>query len=128
MSAFIAIRQTGFMLVALFLLVGIATAPGAQAAGALAYGKCGAYGYAFDHYRGSEAETAARAKCKGHCSTVTMNKACAALAIDLANPCGAFGYAVAAKISGALNAASRRCYEHGGKECVIRAWACDSRG
>lgn len=116
------------MFAALFLLPGLAFAPGAQAAGALAYGKCGAYGYAFDHSRSSEAETAARAKCKGTCSTVTMNKACAALAIDLANPCGAFGYAVAPKISGALNSASRRCYEHGGKECVIRAWACDSRG
>jgi hypothetical protein len=100
----------------------------AEAAGALAYGKCGAYGYSFDHAKSGEAQAAAKAKCQGACMVVTMNRACAAFSIDLKNPCGAYGYAVAAKISGALNAASRRCHENGGKECVIRAWACDARG
>jgi hypothetical protein len=32
------------------------------------------------------------------------------------------------KISSSLNAATRKCYEFGGKECVIRAWACDAKG
>jgi hypothetical protein len=31
-------------------------------------------------------------------------------------------------ISTTLNTATRRCYEFGGKECVIRAWACDAKG
>jgi hypothetical protein len=57
-----------------------------------------------------------------------MRRACAALAIDMKNPCGAFGYAVEPRISSALNAASKKCYGYGGKECVIRAWACDARG
>jgi hypothetical protein len=57
-----------------------------------------------------------------------MKHACAALAIDLKNPCGPHGYAVKPKISASLNAATRKCYEFGGKECVIRAWACDARG
>jgi len=35
---------------------------------------------------------------------------------------------VAARISASLNAAMRKCYEFGGKDCVIRAWACDGRG
>ena len=29
---------------------------------------------------------------------------------------------------GSLNAATKKCYEFGDKECVIRAWACDGRG
>lgn len=99
------------------------------AAGAMAIGKCGAYGYAFDYARVASAEQAARARCKGNCpTTVAMNRACAALAIDLRNPCGAHGYAVQSKISTALNMASEQCHRNGGKDCVIRAWACDAKG
>ena len=57
-----------------------------------------------------------------------MKRACAALSIDMANPCGAHGYAVEPQISNSLNTATRKCYQFGGKECVIRAWACDARG
>jgi hypothetical protein len=38
------------------------------------------------------------------------------------------GYAIKPRISTSLNAATRKCYEFGGKECVIRAWACDAKG
>lgn len=98
------------------------------AAGAMAIGKCGAYGYAFDYARVASAEQAAMAKCKGDCRTVAMNRACAALAVDMGDPCGAHGYAVQPKISTALNTASEQCHKNGGKDCVIRAWACDARG
>ena len=98
------------------------------AAGAFAVGKCGAYGQAFDHPAEDSARIAALKQCKGQCTAVTMKRACAALAIDLKNPCGPHGYAVKPKISASLNAATRKCYEFGGKECVIRAWACDARG
>jgi hypothetical protein len=98
------------------------------AAGAFAFGKCGVYGQAFDYPAEQQAIAAARKQCKGQCTTVTMKRACAALAIDLKNPCGAHGYAVKAKISSSLNEATKKCYEFGGKECVIRAWACDARG
>ena len=67
-------------------------------------------------------------QCKGACTAVTMKRACAAFAVDMRNPCGAHGYAVKPKISSSLNAATRKCYEFGGKECVIRAWACDAKG
>ena len=99
-----------------------------QAAGALAVGKCGAYGQAFDYAAEDLATAAARKQCKGDCSTVTMKRACAALSVDMANPCGAHGYAVKPQISSSLNEATRKCYEFGGKECVIRAWACDAKG
>jgi hypothetical protein len=98
------------------------------AAGAFAVGKCGAYGQAYDYPAEDVARIAALKQCKGQCTTLTMKRACAALAIDMTNPCGPHGYAVKPKISSSLNAATRKCYEYGGKECVIRAWACDARG
>jgi hypothetical protein len=100
----------------------------ALAAGALAIGKCGAYGQAFDFPAQSAATAAAKKQCKGDCTTVTMNRACAAFAVDMKNPCGAHAYAVAPKISSSLNAATKQCYAFGGEQCVIRAWACDARG
>jgi hypothetical protein len=98
------------------------------AAGAFAIGKCGAYGQAFDYAGVAGARAAALKQCKGECTAVTMKHACAALSIDMANPCGAHGYAVEQHISSSLNAATKKCYEFGGKECVIRAWACDAKG
>ena len=96
--------------------------------GAFAIGKCGAYGQAYDYPAESAARAAALKQCKGDCTAVTMKRACAALAVDMANPCGAHGYAVRPHISSSLNEATRECYKFGGKECVIRAWACDAKG
>jgi Domain of unknown function (DUF4189) len=99
------------------------------AAGAFAIGKCGAYGQAYDYAGEADALAAARKQCKGDCpTTVIMKRACAALSVDMTNPCGAHGYAVKPHISSSLNEATRKCYEFGGKECVIRAWACDAKG
>jgi Domain of unknown function (DUF4189) len=98
------------------------------AAGAFSIGKCGAFGQAYDYRAESEARAAAQKQCKGDCTTITMKRACAALAVDMANPCGAHGYAVRPHISSSLNEATRECYKFGGKECVIRAWACDAKG
>jgi hypothetical protein len=98
------------------------------AAGAFAIGKCGAYGHAYDYPGEKLAREAALKQCKGDCTAVTMKRACAALSVDLANPCGAHGYAVRSKISNSLNEATRECYKFGGKDCVIRAWACDAKG
>jgi hypothetical protein len=109
------------------VLIGSAITP-SYAAGAFAIGKCGAYGKAIDYAGVTEAKAAARKNCAGDCTTVTMKRACAALSVDMTNPCGAHGYAVESRISTSLNAAVRKCYEFGGKECVIRAWACDARG
>jgi len=99
-----------------------------RAAGAFAIGKCAAYGQAFDYASEEAARAAAQKQCSGSCTTIVMKHACAAMAVDLTNPCGPFGYAVRPLITGTLNAASRECYKNGGKECVIRAWACDERG
>ena len=63
------------------------------AAGAFAIGKCGAYGQAYDYRRrGRRGRAASSARASAR--AVTMKRACAAFAVDMANPCGAHGYAV----------------------------------
>ena len=127
-STAVAQRRALFVL-ALTLVIGASRlATQSWAAGAFAVGQCGAYGQAFDYAGEADARAAARKQCKGDCTTVTMKRACAALSVDMNNPCGAHGYAVKPRISSSLNAATRKCYEFGGKECVIRAWACDAKG
>ena len=63
-----------------------------NAAGALAMGRCGAFGYAFDDVSPEAAAQRARAQCKGHeCRVVTsFRRACAALAVDAGNACGPY--------------------------------------
>jgi hypothetical protein len=117
-----------FVLVLTLALAGSRFITETSAAGAFAIGKCGAYGRAYDYAGEKTARAEALKHCKGQCTMVTMKRACAALAVDMANPCGAHGYAVKPKISSSLNEATRKCYESGGKECVIRAWACDAKG
>jgi hypothetical protein len=121
-------RRAIFALAVGFMLAGPQFAGPAQAAGAFAIGKCGAYGQAIDYPAELSALAAARKQCKGQCTTVTMKRTCAAFAVDMSNPCGAHGYAVKPQIATSLNAATKKCYDFGGKECVIRAWACDAKG
>jgi Domain of unknown function (DUF4189) len=119
----IALAVLGFVL----LVLAIATA---QAAGALAVGSCGAYGYGFDYNNVRDASAAAMSKCTGgSCKVVgVVRKGCAAMALDAKNPCGSFGWAINSHLGKAENASMRRCVEFGGRDCVVRAWACDEKG
>ena len=102
----------------------------ADAAGALAVGACGAYGYGSDYTTETSARTAAMRKCSsGKCRIVgTLHRACAAMSVDAKNPCGSFGWAIDSHLGKAENISMRRCVEYGGHDCVIRAWACDEKG
>jgi hypothetical protein len=80
---------------------------GAQAAGAMAVGACSG------------------TQCK---VVMMLKRSCAALAIDGHKPCGPHGYASARGLGQAENVALQSCYKYGGKDCVIRAWACDVKG
>jgi hypothetical protein len=108
----------------------IAAMAAAHAAGALAVGTCGAYGYGFDYGRVADARVAALGKCAGgHCKIVgTVRRGCAAMAVDAKNPCGSFGWAINSHLGKAENLSMRRCVEFGGHDCVVRAWACDEKG
>jgi Domain of unknown function (DUF4189) len=99
-----------------------------HAAGALAIGQCGAYGFAYDYAQDAAASRAALGKCAGGCKVVPVRRACGAIAIDIKNACGSHGYAVATRLGEAQNSALRQCYQYGAKDCVIRAWACDAKG
>ena len=117
-----------FVFVLTLAIAGLRFATETWAAGALAIGQCGAYGQAYDFAGEADARAAALKQCDGKCKALTMKRACAAFSVDMANPCGPHGYAVKPHISSSLNEATRKCYEFGGKECVIRAWACDAKG
>ena len=127
-STAVARRRALFVLAFTLLICSSRLITESRAAGAFAIGKCGAYGQAYDYPAEASARAAALKQCNGDCKAVTMKRACAALSVDMANPCGAHGYAVKPHISGSLNEATRECYRYGGKECVIRAWACDGKG
>jgi Domain of unknown function (DUF4189) len=121
-------RNSALTIAAAYLL--IATIGAAEAAGAFAVGVCGAYGYGFDFRNVTEARAAAMKKCTGGtCKLIgDMRKGCAAIAVDAKNPCGSFGWAIESHLGRAENASMRRCSEFGGRECVVRAWACDEKG
>jgi hypothetical protein len=102
----------------------------ANAAGALAVGSCGAYGYGFDFHKVADARAAAMKKCTGStCKLVgDLHRGCAAMAVDAKNPCGSFGWAINSHLGRAENISLRRCYDFGGHACMVRAFACDEKG
>jgi hypothetical protein len=112
---------------ACLLIAGIGAA---AAAGAFAVGACGAYGYGFDFHKVDDARVAAMKKCSGSdCKVVgVMHRGCAAMSVDAKNPCGSFGWAINSHLGKAENASMQRCYQFGGHQCVVRAWACDEKG
>ncbi len=111
---------------AAMLLAGVMAS---QGAGALAVGKCAAYGYAYDYPSLEAAQAAAIEKCgDASCDrVVTTEKGCVALAVDGHQPCGPNGYANGPKLGSAQNTALKYCYKFGGKDCVIRAFMCDGK-
>jgi hypothetical protein len=117
-------------LAACFAALAILVSVQSHAAGALATGRCGAYGYSTDDASPEAAAMRARAQCKGADCKVVANfrKTCAAFAIDAKNACGPTGWAKAESLARAQNIASEQCQRFGGKTCVIRAWMCDARG
>jgi hypothetical protein len=108
----------------------IAAIGASHAAGAFAVGACGAYGYGYDYRKVADARVAAIKKCSGRgCKVVgEIRRGCAAMAVDAKQPCGSFGWAISSHLGKAENASLRRCYEFGGKDCVVRAFACDEKG
>jgi hypothetical protein len=122
------LRMAARAVAAAFFL--IAALGAVHAAGALAVGTCGAYGYGYDFHKVTDARAAAMRKCTGNgCKVVgTIRRGCAAMAVDVKHPCGSFGWAIDSHLGRAENLSLRRCYEFGGKDRVVRAFACDEKG
>jgi len=108
----------------------IAAIGAAHAAGAFAVGACGAYGYGYDYRKVTDARAAAIKKCSGNACKVVgdIRRGCAALAVDAKHPCGSYGWALNSHLGKAEIISLRRCYEFGGRDCVVRAFACDEKG
>ena len=108
----------------------IAAIGAAHAAGAFAVGACGAYGYGYDYRKVTDARAAAMKKCSGNACKVVgdIRRGCAALAVDAKHPCGSHGWALNSHLGKAENISLRRCHEFGGRDCVVRAFACDEKG
>jgi hypothetical protein len=87
-------RSAARAIAAAFLL--ITSLGAAHAAGALAVGVCGAYGYGYDFRNLADARVAAMRRCSGKdCKIVgTIQRGCAAVAVDAKRPCGSFGWAI----------------------------------
>jgi Domain of unknown function (DUF4189) len=102
----------------------------AHAAGSFAVGSCGAFGYGYDYRKLTDARAVAMKKCVGQACKIVgdIKRGCAALAIDAKHPCGSFGWAINPHLGKAENASLKRCYQFGGRDCVVRAWACDEKG
>ena len=113
----------------IMFVIGLAGIGSAAAAGALAVGACGAYGQAFGYRDINAAQNNALQQCKEpRCRVVaTLRRSCAALAVDVTNPCRAYGSGQAPTLGPAQNSALRQCYRGGGKDCVIRAFVCDGK-
>jgi hypothetical protein len=92
---------------ATLMLVAVNTA---RAAGALAIGKCGAFGESYDFLTTEAAGKNALAKCAGNACRVvaSVQRGCAALAINyINNPCGPHGWGKSAELGRAQK--TRRC-------------------
>ena len=85
-----------------------------------------------DEVHEEKSDTSARANALGSLvasckKVVATQKGCVALAIDGHKPCGPNGFANAPRLGTAQNTALKYCYQHGGKDCTIRAWICDGK-
>jgi hypothetical protein len=122
------IRRFMFLTAAAGLLV--AAGSTAQAAGALAIGKCDRNGWSYGYGSVMEAREQAIKHCASEgdtsCHVVySIEGECAAFAVS--GSCGARGWARAADRSGAEEAAVEACQSYGGTDCGVRRWICDGQ-
>ncbi len=102
-----------------------------EAAGAFAVGACGAYGYGYDYKQMAAARTRRGARVHGQRLQDRRRSSAAAVRRSRSMPsipCGSYGWAINAHLGQAENTSMRRCYQYGGHDCVVRAWACDEKG
>jgi hypothetical protein len=122
-------RVYGSVACAAVLTFAMSAAP-AMAAGALAVGKCGAYGYSFDADSPREARRTAMEHCQGDGCRVVLDfhRFCAAFAWDTGRNCGAQGWGSGPNPDAARRAAVDQCSQFGGTQCEVRKVTCDRKG
>jgi len=111
----------------------IAGACVAEAAGAIAKGKCGRYGYSYGYESDAGAEQRALDECSSNgddtCKiVVNLDGNCGALAVDSQDSCTAQGWGYAQTRDEAERIARSYCRQYGGQDCRVVRWVCDGRG
>lgn len=114
---------------ALTLLLSIASTQ-AMAVGALAIdsNQGSAYGFSYDFDNNYDARNRALSECGSGCTVVVdFDSGCAAYAADQAAGSSVYGWGKDSSESRAKNRALSECSAHGGTNCIIRVWGCNSR-
>lgn len=115
------------LLISLSLLGAAATA---RAAGALAIdnNRGSAYGFSHDYANMGDAERRALSECGRNCRVVLrFQTGCGAYAADQSSGSSVYGWGTASSRDAAQNRAREECRRAGGRNCVLRAWACNAR-
>jgi len=118
--------------IGVFCAVVIAGAGAAEAAGAIAVGKCSRFGWSNNYKDLNDARTRALTECaKRGDSTceivVTLRQSCGAFAVDEQDRCGARGWGESGTREEAERIARSYCHQRGGKDCKIKHWLCDTK-
>ncbi len=86
-----------------------------------------AYGIAYDYPTMNDARARALYECGSGCTVVlTFPSGCGAYAIDQAAGSTVYGWSNESTEAQAKNRALSNCRSHGGRQCMIRAWGCNS--
>ena len=86
-----------------------------------------AYGVSYDYTTMAAANARAIQECGAGCRVVrNFEKGCGAYAADQASGGVANGWGTGATESEAKATALSLCNQYGGKECIIRAWSCNT--
>lgn len=107
------------------------TGSAAEAAGAMAIGRCDRVGYSYNYPTQGAAERRALSECRANgdrtCEVVvTIHGSCGAFAVSGAGGCSARGWAYAPTRARAETIALGQCRKFGGANCRVKAWVCDS--
>ncbi|CAG1020589.1 hypothetical protein DOJK_00449 [Patescibacteria group bacterium] len=86
------------------------------------------YGFSYDYDNTYDARNRALSECGSGCTVVVdFDSGCAAYAADQTAGSSVYGWGQDSTESRAKNRALSECAGHGGSNCVIRVWGCNSR-
>ncbi|EKF76061.1 signal peptide protein [Alcanivorax hongdengensis A-11-3] len=113
----------------LAILLGLTLACGAWASGALAIdsNQGDQYGFSYNYSTIQQAQARALSECGYGCRVVqTFSRGCAAYAADQSPGSSVYGWGTASSGGQAQSTAMQYCIRQGGRNCMVRAWGCDS--
>lgn len=98
------------------------------AAGALAidHNQGSQHGFSYGYAQMEDAEQRALEECGSNCQVVVrFNRGCAAYATDQSAGSTLYGWAIKDSEASAQQRAIFECTSRGGRQCIVRVWACE---